>query len=446
MAEPRIIPPSKHADGYGASSAHRWRACPGSLILAKDAPKPVPSKPAAEGTVAHFIAAEAFVAGKPASDYVGQRFTADGFEFTVDQDMADNIQVYLDNLREYQGDDGVDIEVEVDYSATLGVKPREGWGTSDAIITRADEISVHDLKFGRGESVDAEDNVQMQLYALGALEKYGDILGYDDSTKVVMVIHQPRVQRAPREWSCTVGELREFGAETKRAVHLSKAAIWAYAGWKNDGRLATGWAEFEREYLRPGEKQCRWCPVAGCSARAKAATRVVFNAAPVTPDEFDQLPAPVDPKAHATDAQWLAAALRVAPMIEDWLKALYVARDQRMQAGEHIPGFKLVLGQQGDRAWTDTTAVEHYLKTGIRLKDDLVYTKKLIGPAGAEKLTKGAEPAIGKKQWETLQGMIKRAPGKPTVVPESDGRPAIVVTPIEDEFDDLTKQIADDIG
>jgi hypothetical protein len=446
VAEPRVIPPSKHADGYGASSAHRWRACPGSLILAKDARRPVPSKPAAEGTVAHFIAAEAFVMDTPAASYVGQEFTADGFTFTVDQDMADNIQVYLDNLREYQGDDGVDIEVEVNYSATLGVKPHEGWGTSDAIITRADEISVHDLKFGRGEAVDADDNVQMQLYALGALEKYGDILGYDDNTKVVMVIHQPRVQRAPKEWSCTVGELRAFGEETKRAVHLSKAAVWGYAGWKNEGRTAVGWEHFETEYLRPGEKQCRWCPVAGCSARAKVAARTVFDASPVTPDEFDQLPDPVSPKAHATDAEWLAASLRKAPLIEQWLKALYVARDQRMQAGEHIPGFKLVLGQQGDRAWTDVTAAEHYLKHGMRLKDDVVYTKKLIGPAGAEKLAKGKEPLIGEKQWAKLQEMIQRAPGKPTVVPESDDRPAIVVTPIEDEFDDLTKQIADDIG
>lgn len=446
MAEVRHIPPSKHAE-YSASSAHRWLHCAGSMVLSKDAMRPVPSQPAAEGTVAHFIAAECRALGLRAEAYIGDKFESDGFTFTVDRDMADNIQTYLDNITEYAAGADVLVEVEVNYSDALGVKKHEGWGTTDAGIVRAEEFGVHDLKFGRGEDVDAEDNDQMMLYSLGLLDAYGDLMDYADDTKVVMVIHQPRKQRAPKEATCTVGELKAFGERAKLAVHQTKAALWGYVGWKNDGRSAEGWKRFEQEYLRPGEKQCRWCPAkSGCSAVRNVVAKTVMASEPVGPEEFEAVK--FVPKKHidVTDNDWLAASLAQAPLIEGWLKALYVARDQRIQAGQHIRGYKLVAGQMGDRAWTDDTAVEHYLKTGIRLPDQHVYSRKLIGPAGAEKLTKGTEPLIGERQWKKLQDMIKRADGKPTVVPESDPRPALSVTPVEEEFDDLTQQIADDIG
>jgi len=438
MAEVRKIPDGRHAN-YSAS--------PGFMVLSMDAMKPVPSQPAAEGTVAHLIAAECLSLGVTAESYIGQQFESDGFTFKVDRAMVEHIQVYLDNVGEYAAGAEVLVEVEVNYSAVLGVPKDQGWGTSDVCIVRDNEIGVHDLKFGRGEDVDATDNDQMMLYALGLLDAYGDLMGFSDDTKVVMAIHQPRIKRAPKEATCTVGELKAFGERAKLAVHSTKAAIWGYAAWKNDGRSAEGWKRFEGEYLKPGEKQCRWCPAkSGCSAVRNVVAKTVMAAEPVGPEEFEAVK--FVPKKHidVTDNEWLAASLAQAPLIEGWLKALYVARDQRMQAGQHIRGYKLVTGQQGDRTWTDAVAVEHYLKTGIRLPDQHVYSRKLVSPAGAEALTKGDDPLIGERQWKKLQDMIKRADGKPTVVPESDPRPAIEVRPVEEEFDDLSQQIADDIG
>ena len=446
MAEVREIPPSEHAE-YGASSAHRWMNCPGSLVLSKDAMRPTPSEVAAEGTVAHFVAAECIQTGVAAEEYIGDIFRTDGFQFTVDRAMAESIQVYLDNITEYAAGSEVLVEVEVNYSKSIGTKPEKAWGTSDAIIVRPEELGVHDLKFGRGEDVAADDNEQMQLYGLGALEEYGGLMGYDDTTKVVMAIHQPRIKKAPKEWSATVGELKVFAERAKLAMHATVAALWGYAAWKNDGRSAEGWLRFEQEYLKPGEKQCRWCHAkSGCSALRKSVTRTVMNADPVTPDEFESIK--FEPKKHVAvaDNQWLGAALAQAPLIEAWLKALYQTRDQRVLSGQHVPGFKPVIGNKGDRKWLNAIAVEQTLKVAMRLPDTAVYKRTLASPAAIEALTKGKEPMIGKRQWEKLQELIVREDGRPTVVPESDPRPAIEVRPVEEEFDDLTQQIADDIG
>ena len=50
-------------------------------------------------------------------------------------------------------------------------------------------LHIVDFKYGRGVLVEAEDNPQMKLYALGALEIF-DCL-YDIDT-VSMTIYQPR--------------------------------------------------------------------------------------------------------------------------------------------------------------------------------------------------------------------------------------------------------------
>ena len=446
MADVRVIPPGKHAE-LGASSSERWLNCAGALVLSKDAMRPTPSEVAAEGTVAHFIAAECLQLGADADGYIGDKFEADGFQFTVDRAMAEAIQVYLDNIAEYAAGSEVLVEVEVNYGKSIGHKPEKAWGTSDAIIPRPTELSVHDLKFGRGDDVAAEDNTQMRLYALGALEEYGDLMGYDDDTRVVMVIHQPRIKKAPKEWSCTVAELKVFAERARLAAHATVAALWGYAGWKNDGRSAEGWLRFESEYLRPGEAQCKWCPAkSGCSALRKSVTNTVMRADPVTPDEFESIK--FEPRKHVavTDNDWLAAALAQAPLIKAWLDAVYAERDVRVLGGQHIKGFKPVIGNKGDRKWVNTIAVEQTLKVAMRLPDTAVYKRALASPAAIEELTKGKEPMIGKRQWEKLQEFITRADGRPTVVPESDPRPAIEVRPVEEEFDDLTQQIADDIG
>jgi hypothetical protein len=82
----------------------------------------------------------------------------------------------------------------------------------------------------------------------------------------------------------------------------------------------------------------------------------------------------------------------------------------------------------------------------MRLKREDMYDFKLISPTSAEKLAPkydkdgnlklGQEATvIGHKQWLKLKEEIRQADGSPSVAPESDKRPALVITPVADDFD-----------
>jgi len=115
------------------------------------------------------------------------------------------------------------------------------------------------------------------------------------------------------------------------------------------------------------------------------------------------------------------------PMIQDWCTSQVRRVMNELMAGRQVIGakgsYKLVEGQQGDRKWTDEAEVERVLKTTIGEK---AYTKKLIGPAGVEKLTKGKTPTLSKVLWTEMHKLIDRAPpSQPRVVLSTDPAPAV---------------------
>jgi hypothetical protein len=69
-----------------------------------------------------------------------------------------------------------------------------------------------------------------------------------------------------------------------------------------------------------------------------------------------------------------------------------------------------------------------------------MYDYSVISPTSAEKLAKA--DALGERQWKKLQTLITQADGKPSVAPESDKRPALVITPTADEFEAVTTPAA----
>lgn len=163
--------PSRHAD-ISPSAFEKRLFCLGSLAMEKKVGvADQPSLPAAFGTFLHGIAAKAYMAGKPAADYIGQTETVDGFHCALTEDAAATVQSYLDVIAGYAvpGSE-VFIEVELDISWITG---EEGAvGTSDCVIVRPDgELVVLDLKTGRGE-VKAEKNPQLSAYAAAALKAY----------------------------------------------------------------------------------------------------------------------------------------------------------------------------------------------------------------------------------------------------------------------------------
>lgn len=426
------LTPEAHSK-FSASASARWLACPGSMVLSKGL-KDSGSKYARWGTAAHDLAAMALTESRPAAAYLGRRIAADHETLEVDPEMVNCVQPYLDLVTDLRDKLGATLLVEqrLDYGSYLDADG-QGWGTGDAVLVTADEIIVVDLKTGRGEVVEAEDNTQLQLYALGALAKFGE---YADFTSARVIICQPRVAGGTTEWTTAVQDLLAFGEQAKKAV-VSVGRAEACA--EQD-------AEWEAIFLNPGEKQCRWCKAAPtCPALRDVVSKTVFQAVPATVDEFDAcVPNMLDEAAGMAPteiADWLAAAMKKADLVETWLKAVRGEVERRMLAGETIDGFKLVQGRQGARNWTDEAAAEKLVRETFRLPVDDAYDKKLKSPTQMEKVLKD-QP----KRWQKLNSFIGRADGKISVAPATDKRPAVQVTPVVDDFADQSGSVENDFA
>lgn len=417
--------------------------CPGSHVLQQGKPRRS-SQYAAEGTAAHQVLTWALQESRPAAAYIGRVIEADGFTFTVDEDMAGHVQVCIDYVTDAAGDEGVIFaDIRVNYSQYLDTPELEAWGTADVIIARGDELIVIDFKYGMGVEVSAERNPQMSLYALGALQAYQGLVA--DFERVRMVISQPRIKKAASEFDIPVEELETWGRSTARsAVNTCRNA--------SDLRGINGEVLWSETFLRPGEKQCKFCSAkAECPASRAEVVGTVFEALPASPDEFAELnPAPLSEDPHYDGADWLATCLSKVDLIEDWCKAIRAETERRLLAGESVPGYKLVQGKKGARQWESEEAAKEVLKS-IRLRDDQVYDFSVKSPAQIAKLgpaldKNGAikpikdgdpKPVIGPRQWPRVAAIIKQSQGKPHVAPVDDPRPALEIKPVVDDFESL---------
>lgn len=416
---------------WSASGFEQRMLCPGSHVLQAGLPNSS-SKYAAEGTAAHQVLTWALQETRPAAAYIGRVIEADSFTFEVDDDMARHVQTCVDYCTDAAGDDGVIFaDIRVNYSTYLDVPESEAWGTADVIIARGDEIIVCDFKYGMGVEVSAEKNPQMSLYALGALQAYNGLAG--DFTRVRMAISQPRIKSAPSEYDLSVDELEAWGRSTARSAVASCISALS---------IGTGHVQFNDTFLRPGEKQCKFCRAkATCPALRAEVAGIAFDRQPASPDEFaDMAPLSVGDAGVDADVEWVAAALTRVDLIEDWCKAIRAEAERRLLAGAPVPGFKLVQGKKGNRQWADAKEAEEVLKS-MRVKESDMYDFKLISPTTADKLAKAG--TIGPRQWPRLLPLIVQKDGAPHVAPVSDPRAALVVTPAVDDFADVT---ADDLA
>ena len=410
---------------FSPSAAHRWIACPGSMVMEKGIPN-TSSAHADEGTAAHFLASECLEQGRNATDFLncfivikkGNALWSTSDEdklssgFNVDLEMAEYVQKYIDAVRSQADGNELMVEQRVEFSEFIGSE--NAFGTADAIIICQSEIQVHDLKYGRTK-VDAQGNEQLRLYALGALSQFGL---FGDFTQARLVIHQPRIGHVSEE-VVSVEDLYEFAHRAKNTVQMIKAV--------DEGKALFN----EQDLLNPGEKQCHWCKAkATCPALTKAVMTTIAG-------EFDDL-STCDLEVELKQAiesvpshgnQLLGKLYAALPLIETWSKAVAVAVTEKLHNGEKVLGFKLVQGRAGNRSWSSAEEAEQVLKS-MRLKVEDMYDLKLISPTNAEKLQKAG--TIGPRQWSKVESLIVRPEGKPTVAPESDKRPALEVNPLND--------------
>ena len=364
-----------------ASGSKRWLSCtPSARLEATFAEKETTA--AAEGTAAHALAeykvkrALRYFCKRPVSE-----FEDEVMDMATD-DYAAFILEAMAEMRKAGADPTVMIETRLDFSDWVP----DGFGTGDCIIIGGDTLHIVDLKYGAGVLVEAEGNSQMMLYALGALQQFGCLY---DVKKVLMTIFQPRRENISTA-KMSVEMLMEWADNFVRPK-----AKQAFAG--------------EGEYL-PGE-WCMFCRAADkCRARAEANLKVAR-------EEFGLPPL-------LTDEEVEALLPRLPDMVK-WANDLQAyALDAAVNHGKQWNGFKVVEGRS-IRKYADEDAVASAAEA-YGYKD--IYQKKLINLGDLEKL-------MGKKKFqEVLGAFIVKPPGKPTLVPVSDKRPALTITNVKEEF------------
>lgn len=417
-------PVTSHAK-LSPSSAHRYMRCPGSVREAAKYPAE-PSGPAArDGTHSHTLLEHCVNHGLlDPNEMVGKEMQDHDGSFVVDRERAARVKVAVDYIRErsLNGTFKVLSEVRVDPHRFTGF--HEQAGTVDIRIYRGAMLEVIDYKDGMNP-VPVQDNEQLDLYDLGTLAELDDP---NEFQFVRNVIIQPK--------------LALKGLPTIAAHERTTAEVLALGYHYRNGAVLTMPADAP---LVPGDKQCRWCPAKGCSARAQYAMKAagvnfptIDTSALPTPDPAaPALPATTDATTQlaSQDVQTLTderlrEILEAAPMLRQTIAQAEEEAQRRLESGKMLPGLKLVNGR-GSSVWNlPDEQIAEKLK-GMGVPKDAIYKTSVVSPAQAKKLTwakrDGTQKTLSERQLKTMETeYISKLGGKLTIALESDPRPAVV--------------------
>ena len=351
-----------------ASASFRWLNCTPSAKLNAEIPD-VTTEYAREGTCAHELAEF------KVNQLLGMRTDnpTENFDY-YDQEMEDCTDSYAQYISEViskYSDPIVMVEQRLDFSRYVP----DGFGTGDCIIVADDVLTVIDFKYGKGVAVEAEHNPQMMLYALGALELFDDIYDID---QVSMTIYQPRRQNVST-YEISKDDLYRWADEV-----LKPTADLAFAG---DGNFLCG-------------EWCGFCKAKNeCRARAEANLKLAQH-------DFKLPPLLTD-----TEIEVILGKL---DELVSWASDIKEYALQQALSGKEWTGFKIVEGRSNRRYSNESAVIDAVEKAGFD-----PYEKKLLGITAMQKL-------LGKSRFdELLTAYIEKPQGKPTLVPDSDKRPAM---------------------
>ncbi len=373
---------SAHAR-LSASAASRWMNCPGSVKLSEGQPNP-PTIHSATGTCAHDVAAVCLTSGRTPAELLGKIHATDGFDITVDQEMVDAVNLYISEIEtEAQPDD--ECWVEMPLLDALAKIDSDFGGTADYVRYRAStkHLRVMDFKYGAGTYVEADDNKQLKIYALGAMLQVAKPI-----SEVEVVIVQPRFEgaRPVRSWSFKASEILDFVADLQEAAEKTR---------QPDAPLAAGdW--------------CGFCPAKRICPEITRKRNAILAA------EFGEV-------VNHTELATLLAAI---PQVKAQIKAIEELAYREAVAGREIPGFKLV-DKRATRKWKDGekgALIEWAQANAINPYEQ----PELKSPAALEKeLAKDAPRGKKKEIGKVLEPFVEKVSSGYALVPASDDRPAV---------------------
>jgi hypothetical protein len=274
-------------------------------------------------------------------------------------------------------------------------------------------MGVYDFKYGAGIFVSAIDNWQLELYGIGALNLIDNTV---DTVEVGII--QPRIPS-------TLGRCR---SEMYHRDDLRKREEFFKSAMLNQTRQTD---------FSPSDEACQWCrakPV--CDALKDKCLKdaaLWFGDGEPTRESIEEH-AVEKPAELSMDAR--TAILHNVELIRAWLKSVEAHALEIALDGTEIPGFKIVQGTGGQRKWREDQEAMFKMFAGKKINKTDITKQVLLGPAPVEKLCKKLVKTkkLSKVQFDRIMGHAVKPPGKRTLVPAADERPAVVLT-AEQMFD-----------
>lgn len=389
---------------FAPSASERWLACHQcvpfceelhaqgkiDLYARKDTPYTL------FGTLCHEIAEKHLKAwSEPKDDGQPEHLTLPNGEWFTAQpsEFLPHVQGYLHHIREIYAElDMLYGNVTMEIESRVDVVGKDCWGSVDVLLYAGPELYVIDLKTGSGHIVSSEYNTQFLTYAAGAMVR----LGWTPEN-----IHLARFQLADTDnpwdvWTCSPEDLRAHEKRVKSAIKAAKAG---------DGPFLAG-------------EHCKWCPGKLHCTASQDKVLAVFDDQELLPAEAPREPTPPS----ELPAQQLAFIVEHRKMIADYLKAVeHYVITETLAGRPPVDNVKVVEGRS-QRKWATKDEVALATELIDRGVED-PWSKKLISFTEAEKeLGKGS-----------IDDLVVKPPGKPSLAPLTDKRPALTTGAVFDE-------------
>jgi hypothetical protein len=355
---------------YSPSAAHRWMACPASWAAERLVPEVPGGFAARHGTAVHDVAAKIIRDCAEPESFIGTEVhgmpiaPVDIEPLRVYTDLVQTIAAPTDNVlfTEYR--------VQV-----TSVHPDLG-GTVDAAVVEPYHLTIFDLKFGMGVKVEATENPQGAIYALGMLDNLPEQTQARVGT-VNIVIVQPR-------WHDEDDRVRIW-ATSKRELHQ----------WRDDILKPAIAATRKSQLTFKAGPHCRFCRYKHLCPTLEAHERQIVTM------EHDGLPNEI-----------LADLLYSIPQVESRILALRELALGRAKQGEVIPGYHLE-EQYSNRKWVDEEGASLQLVEHLEPED--IYSTHIRSPAQIEKELGKARKHLMPPTTKEITGMKLVQDTKPKV-------------------------------